>query len=195
MVILYKQQVSVENLSAQWAIFSLSVNLNVTNASSVFAHSPPNEWQIMHKNLGYFCWKCADFFVKNRILDLFVLWLTLFYEHWPISLILFWKIQNISVITKLESCNWNLGDVLNKIKLNYSPLKCKQNSKMRWVCICRVTDNDGEFLLIESANSLPKWLQPDTSENRVSGLVISPHMFTCFLIVKLFNLANIFILH
>ncbi|KAL7383921.1 hypothetical protein ABVT39_020696 [Epinephelus coioides] len=31
----------------------------------------------------------------------------------------------------------------------------------------RVEDNDGEFLLIEAADYLPKWLNPDTSENRV----------------------------
>ncbi|KAL8038343.1 hypothetical protein ABFX02_11G101100 [Erythranthe guttata] len=31
----------------------------------------------------------------------------------------------------------------------------------------RVWDSDGEFLLIESAFHLPKWLNPDTSENRV----------------------------
>lgn len=32
----------------------------------------------------------------------------------------------------------------------------------------RVEDNDGEFLLIEAADYLPKWLNPDSSENRVS---------------------------
>uniref|UniRef100_A0A1A7WHQ5 Ecdysoneless homolog n=2 Tax=Iconisemion striatum TaxID=60296 RepID=A0A1A7WHQ5_9TELE len=31
----------------------------------------------------------------------------------------------------------------------------------------RVEDNDGEFILIEAADYLPKWLNPDTSENRV----------------------------
>ncbi|XP_070833682.1 protein ecdysoneless homolog [Chaetodon trifascialis] len=30
-----------------------------------------------------------------------------------------------------------------------------------------VEDNDGEFLLIEAADCLPKWLNPDSSENRV----------------------------
>ncbi|NWI11830.1 ECD protein, partial [Crypturellus soui] len=30
-----------------------------------------------------------------------------------------------------------------------------------------VQDNDGEFLLIEAADFLPKWLNPDTSDNRV----------------------------
>lgn len=31
-----------------------------------------------------------------------------------------------------------------------------------------VYDNDGQFLLIEAAEHLPKWLDPDSSENRVS---------------------------
>ncbi|KAG0256791.1 hypothetical protein DFQ27_005496 [Actinomortierella ambigua] len=33
--------------------------------------------------------------------------------------------------------------------------------------IARVWDNDGEFLLIEAADHLPGWLDPDNSENRV----------------------------
>ena len=32
----------------------------------------------------------------------------------------------------------------------------------------RVTDSDGEFLLIEAANALPRWLNPEVAENRVS---------------------------
>ncbi|XP_053731895.1 protein ecdysoneless homolog [Synchiropus splendidus] len=35
------------------------------------------------------------------------------------------------------------------------------------ILAAKVEDNDGEFLLIEVADSLPKWLNPDTSENRV----------------------------
>ena len=31
----------------------------------------------------------------------------------------------------------------------------------------RVWDNDGDFLLIEAAYSLPKWLKPEVSTNRV----------------------------
>lgn len=31
----------------------------------------------------------------------------------------------------------------------------------------KVTDNDGEFLLIEASGSLPTWLEPDVAENRV----------------------------
>ena len=31
----------------------------------------------------------------------------------------------------------------------------------------RAWDNDGEFLLIEAAYALPKWVKPETSTNRV----------------------------
>jgi SGT1 protein len=31
----------------------------------------------------------------------------------------------------------------------------------------KVTDNDGEFLLIEASGTLPSWLEPDVAENRV----------------------------
>ncbi|XP_004383294.1 protein ecdysoneless homolog [Trichechus manatus latirostris] len=33
--------------------------------------------------------------------------------------------------------------------------------------VARIEDNDGEFLLIEAADFLPKWLDPDNSTNRV----------------------------
>ncbi|KAG8196185.1 hypothetical protein JTE90_007913 [Oedothorax gibbosus] len=33
--------------------------------------------------------------------------------------------------------------------------------------VIQIQDNDGDFLLIEAAEHLPKWLNPDTSENRV----------------------------
>ena len=36
---------------------------------------------------------------------------------------------------------------------------------------CRVEDGDGDFLLVEAANSLPRWLKPETATNRVSWLV------------------------
>lgn len=39
--------------------------------------------------------------------------------------------------------------------------------KWNFFCI-RIEDNDGEFLLIEAADYLPKWLDPDNSANRVS---------------------------
>lgn len=31
----------------------------------------------------------------------------------------------------------------------------------------RVYDTDGEFLLIEAANALPKWLNPEIADHRV----------------------------
>lgn len=46
-------------------------------------------------------------------------------------------------------------------------LKQKNNVCLCDVCLQRVEDNDGEFLLIEAADHLPKWLNPDSSENRV----------------------------
>lgn len=32
-----------------------------------------------------------------------------------------------------------------------------------------VKDEDGEFLLIETAHHLPKWLKPETADNRVTN--------------------------
>lgn len=34
--------------------------------------------------------------------------------------------------------------------------------------IVQVKDSDGDFLLIEAADYLPKWANPDNTENRVS---------------------------
>ncbi|XP_041645684.1 protein ecdysoneless homolog [Cheilinus undulatus] len=42
-----------------------------------------------------------------------------------------------------------------------------------------VQDNDGEFLLIEAADYLPKWLNPDTSENRVFLYRGELHILPC----------------
>ncbi|XP_034753221.1 protein ecdysoneless homolog [Etheostoma cragini] len=43
----------------------------------------------------------------------------------------------------------------------------------------RVEDNDGEFLLIEAADYLPKWLNPDNSENRVFLYKGALHILPC----------------
>ncbi|XP_032396906.1 protein ecdysoneless homolog [Etheostoma spectabile] len=43
----------------------------------------------------------------------------------------------------------------------------------------RVEDNDGEFLLIEAADYLPKWLNPDNSENRVFLYKGTLHILPC----------------
>ncbi|XP_037322104.2 protein ecdysoneless homolog [Pungitius pungitius] len=45
--------------------------------------------------------------------------------------------------------------------------------------IAKVEDNDGEFLLIEAADYLPKWLSPDTSENRVFLYRGELHILPC----------------
>lgn len=34
--------------------------------------------------------------------------------------------------------------------------------------VIQINDSDGEFLLIEAADYLPKWLNPESAENRVS---------------------------
>lgn len=41
-----------------------------------------------------------------------------------------------------------------------------QLTKFDDTLVITVEDNDGDFLLIEAAHHLPKWLEPDTSENR-----------------------------
>ncbi|XP_072484308.1 protein ecdysoneless homolog isoform X2 [Notamacropus eugenii] len=43
----------------------------------------------------------------------------------------------------------------------------KQITKKFPELVARIEDNDGEFLLIEAAEFLPKWLDPDNSTNRV----------------------------
>ncbi|XP_048194953.1 protein ecdysoneless homolog [Perognathus longimembris pacificus] len=43
----------------------------------------------------------------------------------------------------------------------------KQITKEFPELVARIEDNDGEFLLIESADYLPKWLEPENSVNRV----------------------------
>ncbi|KAL2769829.1 protein ecdysoneless-like protein isoform 3 [Daubentonia madagascariensis] len=43
----------------------------------------------------------------------------------------------------------------------------KQITKELPELVARIEDNDGEFLLIEAADFLPKWLDPDNSTNRV----------------------------
>lgn len=50
---------------------------------------------------------------------------------------------------------WVVVWLLRQISTNFSDV---------WI---KVTDNDGEFLLIEASGSLPAWLEPDVAENRV----------------------------
>lgn len=36
---------------------------------------------------------------------------------------------------------------------------------------CSIRDSDGEFLLIEAADSLPSWVTPSVAENRVCNFL------------------------
>jgi hypothetical protein len=59
----------------------------------------------------------------------------------------------------------NFGDsVADEWLVTYLLLELSKECPDAWI---RVYDADGEFLLIEAANALPKWLNPDVAENRV----------------------------
>lgn len=61
-------------------------------------------------------------------------------------------------ITDIGSCledEWVIVFLLKKLSEKFSDI---------WI---QVTDTDGEFLLIEAANVLPKWLAPEISDNRI----------------------------
>ncbi|CAG8549050.1 2322_t:CDS:10 [Ambispora leptoticha] len=60
--------------------------------------------------------------------------------------------------TRFGDCiedEWFIVSLLQKISLKFSDV------------VIRVSDNDGEFLLIESALQLPNWLDPSNDQNRV----------------------------
>ena len=59
----------------------------------------------------------------------------------------------------------NFGDaVADEWLIIYILRELSKECPDAWI---RVYDTDGEFLLIEAANALPKWLNPDIAENRV----------------------------
>lgn len=59
----------------------------------------------------------------------------------------------------------NFGDsVADEWLIVYLLLELSKQFPDAWI---RVYDTDGEFLLIEAANALPKWLNPEIAENRV----------------------------
>ena len=59
----------------------------------------------------------------------------------------------------------NFGDsVADEWLVVYLLLELSKQFPESWI---RVYDTDGEFLLIEAANALPKWLNPEIAENRV----------------------------
>ncbi|KAL9030321.1 MAG: hypothetical protein Q9196_001549 [Gyalolechia fulgens] len=59
----------------------------------------------------------------------------------------------------------NFGDsVEDEWLVVYLLRELSRKFRPSWI---RVFDSDGEFLLIEAADALPKWLNPDVAENRV----------------------------
>ncbi|KAM0717018.1 hypothetical protein Q7P37_006870 [Cladosporium fusiforme] len=59
----------------------------------------------------------------------------------------------------------NFGDsIADEWLIVYFLLDLSKHFPDAWI---RVYDTDGEFLLIEAANALPKWLNPEIAENRV----------------------------
>jgi hypothetical protein len=58
----------------------------------------------------------------------------------------------------------NFGDsIADEWLIVYFLLDLSKKFLDAWI---RVYDTDGEFLLIEAANALPKWLNPEIAENR-----------------------------
>lgn len=60
----------------------------------------------------------------------------------------------------------------------------------------KVVDTDGEFLLIEAANALPRWLNPEIANNRV-GPALMMQLWTCVLTVSRsgFTMGNFILFH
>lgn len=45
-----------------------------------------------------------------------------------------------------------------------------QQISLKWTdAVIEIHDSDGQFLLIEAAEALPGWLNPDNADNRVSA--------------------------
>lgn len=62
----------------------------------------------------------------------------------------------------------NFGDsVADEWLVVYLLRELSSQFRDAWI---RVYDTDGEFLLIEAANVLPRWLNPEVAENRVRRL-------------------------
>lgn len=64
----------------------------------------------------------------------------------------------------------NFGDsVEDEWLVVYLLRELSRKFRHSWI---RVFDSDGEFLLIEAADALPKWLNPDVAENRVGPVFL-----------------------
>lgn len=82
-----------------------------------------------------------------------------------------WQRDSIKLDLVREEGRWllkgstNYGDsVADEWLVVYFLRELSKEFKDAWI---RIYDTDGEFLLIEAANALPKWLNPEVAENRV----------------------------
>ncbi|KAF9701750.1 hypothetical protein EKO04_000861 [Ascochyta lentis] len=82
-----------------------------------------------------------------------------------------WQRDDIKLDLVREEDRWllkgqtNYGDsVADEWLIVYFLRELSKEFKDAWI---RIYDTDGEFLLIEAANALPKWLTPEVAEHRV----------------------------
>ncbi|CAI9625799.1 unnamed protein product [Alternaria burnsii] len=82
-----------------------------------------------------------------------------------------WQRDSLALDLVREEHQWllkgrsNYGDsVADEWLIVYFLRELSKEFKDVWI---RIYDSDGEFLLIEAANALPKWLNPEVAENRV----------------------------
>ncbi|KAI4959304.1 hypothetical protein J4E86_003026 [Alternaria arbusti] len=82
-----------------------------------------------------------------------------------------WQRDSLKLDLVREEHQWllkgrsNYGDsVADEWLIVYFLREQSKEFKDAWI---RIYDSDGEFLLIEAANALPKWLSPEVAENRV----------------------------
>ncbi|KAI4711285.1 hypothetical protein J4E89_003850 [Alternaria sp. Ai002NY15] len=82
-----------------------------------------------------------------------------------------WQRDSLKLDLVREEHRWllkgrsNYGDsVADEWLIVYLLRELSKEFKDAWI---RIYDSDGEFLLIEAANALPKWLNPEVAENRV----------------------------
>jgi hypothetical protein len=82
-----------------------------------------------------------------------------------------WQRDSLKLELVREEQQWllkgrtNYGDsVADEWLIVYLLRELSKEFKDAWI---RIYDSDGEFLLIEAANALPKWLNPEVAENRV----------------------------
>lgn len=82
-----------------------------------------------------------------------------------------WQRDSLKLELVREEQQWllrgqtNYGDsVADEWLIVYFLRELSKEFKDAWI---RIYDSDGEFLLIEAANALPKWLTPEVAENRV----------------------------